>query len=149
MPHWNQRLLSYLGKSSNLGERQFYHVLSESWVVAFLNLFLESVTDTPSQDQVLQGAYHTTSQRQVRMRRSQNLLAKESVESQVQQGCCLRVQKQLRCHPPRILHWKFYGQSSVGRRLWLTWSKRQRWMRLPLPIGSLWAKEPLWRRVEG
>lgn len=39
--------------------------------------YVESVTDTPSQEQALQCAYHTTSRRQARMKRSQELLAKK------------------------------------------------------------------------
>lgn len=66
----------YLGKSSNLGERQFNHVLPESSIVAFFFFFFLSVTDT-SLVQVLQGAHHTMSQRQVRMRRSQDLLTRK------------------------------------------------------------------------
>lgn len=71
--YWYQRLF-YLGKSSNLGERQFNHVLPESSVVAFF--FFLSVTDT-SLVQFLQGAHHTMSQRQVRMRRSRDLLTRK------------------------------------------------------------------------
>lgn len=41
-----------------------------------LPFFYESVTGTPSLVQVLQGTYHTTSQRQVQMRESQGRLEK-------------------------------------------------------------------------